>query len=91
MITFYDLVGVFGTSISIFSYARVQWQREYAKHFSYSLLNLTSAGFLAISLLNNWNLASFINNGVWGLISAYGLYRCAKNHIEEQKSLSTHC
>lgn len=76
MITFYDLFGLLGISLSIFCYARVQWQRDYSKKLSYSLLNLISAVFLAISLLNNWNLASFISNSIWGLISAYGFCRC---------------
>lgn len=78
MITLHDLIGLFGVFLSIFCYARVQWQRDYAKRISYSLLNLASSLLLGVSLVKNWNLASFTCNAVWGVISAYGVYRCLK-------------
>jgi hypothetical protein len=78
MITLYDLFGLLGISLSICCYARVQWRRDYSNTLSYSLFNLISALLLAVSLLKNWNLASFISNSIWGLISAYGLWRWVK-------------
>lgn len=72
----YDLLGLVGISFSIWCYARVQWQRDYSITVKYSLLNLISAILLAASLLKNFNLASFVSNGVWGSISAFGLWRC---------------
>jgi hypothetical protein len=78
MISLSDAAGLFGISLSIYCYARVQWQRDFAKRFSYSVLNLLSAIFLGISLAHNWNLASFVSNIIWGGISAYGIYRCSK-------------
>jgi hypothetical protein len=78
MISIYDSIGLLGISFSLFSYARVQWRRDYAKTVSYSLLNLISALFLGISLIQNWNLAAFVSNLLWGLMSIYGLHRCFK-------------
>lgn len=71
-------MGIVGVVINISCYARVQWQREYAKAVSYSALNLLGSTFLVISLFHTWNLVSFIGNSTWGCISLYGLYRCLK-------------
>ncbi len=74
----YNLLGLAGICLSIFCYARVQWRRDYAKRLSYSLLNLLGAALFAVSFVKHWNLPSFINNTVWGLLSLYGVYRCMK-------------
>lgn len=78
IIDVYDLLGLFGVSLSLYSYARLQWQREYAKRLSYSLFNLLGSTFLMVSLFNKWNVASFTSNAIWALISIYGVYRCMK-------------
>jgi hypothetical protein len=78
MIDTYDLIGLVGVSCSVYCYARVQWQRDYAKRLSFSLVNLAASVLLAISLLNKWNLSSFVVNTIWGVISLYGVYRCLK-------------
>jgi len=78
MINTFDILGLAGVLLMIYSYARVQWQRDYAKRLNYSLLNLAGAVLLIVSLVHNWNLASFVSNAVWGLISLYGVYRCSK-------------
>jgi hypothetical protein len=82
----YDLIGLLGISLSLFCYVRVQWRHTYSKTFLYSFLNFMSAVLLAISLLKNWNLASFVSNFIWGLMSLYGFYRCAKD-LGQQKVL----
>lgn len=74
----FDVLGLAGVSISLCCYARVQWQREYAKQISFSLLNLASSLLLSISLLYKWNLAAFTNNFIWGVISIYGVCRSLK-------------
>lgn len=78
MISLSDAAGLAGVFISSTCYARVQWQRDYAKKISYSLLNLIASILFGISICNNWNLASFVSNTIWGTISAYGTYRCLK-------------
>ena len=78
MLSIFDLVGLTGIALSIGCYARVQWQRDYAKNLSYSILNFMSAALLGVSILHNWNLSSFIGNAFWMLISIYGIYRCLK-------------
>jgi hypothetical protein len=78
MVDLYDLIGLIGVAFAIFCYARVQWQRDYAKRLSYSLLNLVASLFIIVSLLHKWNVAAFVSNTIWALISLYGIYRCLK-------------
>ena len=73
-----DIIGLCGAALSIYCYARVQWQRDYAKKMRYSFLNFLSSVLMYFSLSHHFNLASFSINIVWGLISLYGMYRCGK-------------
>ena len=86
MIELSDAIGLCGVTISIYCYGRVQWQRDYAKRISYSLLNLLASALLIVSLAHHWNLAAFASNLIWGLFSAYGVYRCMK-YIWREKSM----
>lgn len=78
MISHYDLAGMVGISLGLYAYARLQWQREYAKRLAYSLLNLINALLMRYSLSHSWNLAAFIGTSLFGLLSLYGVYRCLK-------------
>ena len=78
MMDLYDLVGLTGVALVLYGYARVQWQRDYAKQLSYSVLNLIGTLLFIVSLIQHWNLSSFVINIAWGLISLYGIYRCMK-------------
>jgi hypothetical protein len=78
MIKPYEIVGLLGVAMTIYAYGRVQWRRDYAKSWGYSLWNLVSAFFYLYTLAFDWNLASFLGNVIWVVISLYGLYRCAK-------------
>jgi hypothetical protein len=78
MLQSYEWIGVAGVVAGIYPYARVQWRRDYAKSWSFSLFNFLNGLLLEISLLHDWNLASFVGNAVWIAISLYGLYRCLR-------------
>ena len=75
---FYDLIGLVGVAFSMGNYARLQWQREYAKRMAFSLGNLFGSVLILLSLLHKWNLSAFVVNCLVALISAYGVYRCLK-------------
>ncbi|MGE4350737.1 MAG: hypothetical protein AB7E52_00950 [Bdellovibrionales bacterium] len=78
MLSLYESAGILGVACSMYAYARVQWQRDYAKRIEYSFFNLANAALLIFSLSKDWNLAAFIGNLLWGLLSLYGIYRCLK-------------
>lgn len=91
MIDLPDAVGLLGALVSIYCYGRVQWQRDFAKRMAFSLLNLFATILMFFSLSYHWNLASFISNVAWCLISMYGVYRCMKyivraRHIAQQSA-----
>lgn len=84
MVNFYDTIGLIGVALGIFAYARVQWQRDYAKSIEYSAVNLFASLFMIVSLTHSWNLASFTSNGIWAVLSLYGVCRCLKYRWRER-------
>lgn len=83
---YHDILGLVGVLLTIFCYARVQWRRDYAKTIDYSLLNFTGALLVIVSLMHNWNLASFVSNILWICISLYGTYRCLKYIVRGRRA-----
>lgn len=81
MIEIYDIVGLIGVGLSMGNYARLQWQREYAKHMFFSAGNLLGSLLVLVSLSHSWNLSAFVVNCIVALISAYGVYRCMKYEL----------
>ncbi len=69
----FDFVGTIGVALIIVTYAAVQARKMEATHISYSLTNLFGAVMILISLLYNFNLASFVIEIFWILISIWGI------------------
>jgi len=86
--TVHDVLGLVGVVMGVTAYARVQWQRDFAKTVAYSLLNLVGSSLLIVSILHKWNVAAFVSNFSWVIISLYGLYRCLKYRRREQAEKS---
>lgn len=78
MVDIHDAIGLLGISLSIYCYARAQWKHDFTRSVIYYGLNLSSALLLGLSLVHDWNLASFASNTIWGIISLYGLVRSLK-------------
>lgn len=85
MITAYDAIGLAGVAVTLYAYARVQWQRDYAKNIWFSLHNLIGAACMLVTLSENWNLSSFTVNVAWSCISLYGVYRCLKYRWQSKR------
>ncbi len=81
----YHIAGLCGVALGLYAYARVQWQRDFAKRIEYSFLNLGNATLLLFSLSKEWNLPASVSNVIWAGISLYGIYRCLK--YERKKPL----
>lgn len=86
MLDFYDILGLIGVTFSMANYARLQWQRDYAKAMAFSLGNLIGSMLIICSLLHRWNLPAFIVNCLVATISIYGVYRCMKYKFREQQA-----
>jgi len=70
-----NIIGVSGVIIVVVTYFLLQIDRVNPKGFWYSFLNAFGSMMILYSLTYNWNLASFIIEFFWILISLYGLWR----------------
>lgn len=70
-----DLIGLFGVSMILFAYWGVQTGRLPAENWRFSAVNGLGAMFILVSLYFTFNLASFVIEIFWLLISGYGLWK----------------
>ncbi len=73
--TLYDVIGIMGVLLVLISYGLLQIDKIDPKSISYSALNLAGAILILVSLYYSFNLASFIIEIAWLIISAYGLFK----------------
>jgi hypothetical protein len=83
---FYDVIGMSGVALILYSYAALHFGKMRLTGFAYSSLNLLGSLAIAFSLLYQWNLASFIIEIVWTSISLYGLCNYFINKKKHQKT-----
>lgn len=88
--THYDIIGIIGVGFVLISYLLLQIDRIEPKSVSYSLLNLVGAFLILISLYFTFNLASFIIEIAWLLISAYGLIKALRLRSKTQNAMGNH-
>ena len=77
-----NIIGVIGVIIIVFTYLLLQIDRINSKGFWFSFLNAFGSLMILYSLMYNWNLASFLIEFFWILISLFGLwkwFRSSKN------------
>ena len=70
-----DVIGITGVFIIVVAYILMQIDRMDPKGVLFSLLNTIGAIFILISLLYDWNLASFVMEVIWFTLSLYGTVR----------------
>lgn len=76
-----DFIGIVGVLITILAYMLLQLEKIEAKDLIFSVLNTLGALLIIVSLLYDWNLASFIMESTWMMLSLYGIlkyYKTAK-------------
>lgn len=74
-----DLIGIFGVIVIIVAYILLQLEKIDAKDLLFSLLNTLGAFLIIVSLLYAWNLASFIMESTWMIVSLYGVWKYYKH------------
>lgn len=70
-----DLIGILGVTIIVITYILLQVEKMDAQDLSFSLLNAVGAFLIIVSLLFEWNLASFLMEFIWMMISLYGILK----------------
>lgn len=69
---FADVIGILGVFIIVIAYILMQIDRMDPKGVAFSLLNTIGAVLILFSLINDWNLASFVMEVIWFILSLYG-------------------
>ena len=71
----YDIVGTVGVALIAVTYLLLQIGKIKSEDIRYSLLNGLGASLVIVSLLFEFNLAAFLMEAFWVLISIVGLLR----------------
>ncbi len=74
-ITLYDVLGIGGVVVILVAYLLLQLDKLSAQDWRYSAANGAGALLILISLFFSFNLASFIIEIAWLLISIFGLFK----------------
>lgn len=80
-----DLIGILGVTIIVITYILLQVEKMDAQDLSFSLLNAIGALLIIVSLLFEWNLASFLMEFIWMMISLYGVLKYYR--IKKKRSM----
>jgi hypothetical protein len=75
MAIFAEIIGNIGVVCFLIAYFLMQQERISPKGIAYLGLNLVGSILLMMSLTIQWNLAAFLLEAAWALISMYGIYK----------------
>lgn len=75
----FDVIGIGGVVLILAAYFLLQRDKVSSHDLSYLYLNLVGAVCVIISLLHTWNLAAFMIETAWVLISLYGIVKALRN------------
>ncbi|MFZ4540503.1 MAG: CBU_0592 family membrane protein [Rickettsiales bacterium] len=78
MASLITLIGLLGVAINLVAYGMLSAGRIKATQTRYQVMNIAGTTGILLSLLVQWNLASFVMNLAWLLISIVGLIRIAR-------------
>lgn len=78
-----NIIGLFGVSLIVIAYLRIQTHQWKASDFIFPLTNLIGAICILFSLLFNWNLSSVVIELIWITISLFGLFSIFRNKRTE--------
>ena len=74
-----------GVSLILIAYFLLQTNKISSDNIKFSLLNFNGSFLIAVSLLDEWNLPSFVIEFFWMLISLIGIYKNFKKNKKFMK------
>jgi paired small multidrug resistance pump len=80
----YDWVGIVGTLLILGGFFLLQAGRMSGNGLSYQLMNLLGAAGILVSLIGKFNVAVFLLELAWMLVSAYGIARGLRMRRQQQ-------
>lgn len=81
-----DAIGIIGVVILLIAYFLLSTNKMSSQSLNYQLSNLIGAACILYSLFFNFNLASFLIETAWVIISIIGLQRIRFAAREQKKS-----
>ncbi|GLQ23972.1 hypothetical protein GCM10007853_18460 [Algimonas ampicilliniresistens] len=84
LMSFPDLIGLIGVALILVAYWGVQTDRLPAADWRFSAINGLGALLIMVSLYFTFNLASFVIEVFWLIISGYGLLKAWRNRKPKQ-------
>jgi len=73
--SWHDLIGLFGVIAIVIAYLLLQLERLSSTTLLFSLLNAVGALLIMLSLVAKFNLAAFLMELFWFLISLFGVVK----------------
>ena len=74
-LSWFDVAGFTGVVLIVIAYLLLQLNKLPSSAPAYSLLNALGALLVIVSLVFDFNLAAFLMEAFWFLISLFGLFR----------------
>lgn len=74
----FDAIGMVGVFMILAVYSLVQIDKMDVKGLFYSMVNAVGAIFILISLTVTFNVASFVIEVAWLIISLFGIFQALK-------------
>ena len=71
----HDILGTIGVGFIIVMYAMLQLGKISAERPAFSAFNALGATFILVSLTYEFNLSAAMMEGVWLVVSLYGLWK----------------
>jgi predicted membrane protein len=84
-----DVIGLIGTILVLATYLALQFGLMRQEEPPYSLLNGLGALLIMVSLLSSFNLAAFVMQIAWLLISIVGLVRALRRKTKVNQTRQT--
>ena len=72
-LSLYQLIGLLAPVMFLTAYAMVSLGRWRSTQLRFHVLNLLGAGFILVSMIEQWNLPVCFLEVCWGSISLYGI------------------
>ena len=85
-VAWHDVLGAIGVALVLGAYFLLQTGRLRAEALSYSLANGIGAALVVLSLCFEFNLAAFLLEGAWVVISGIGIARFLRARRAAQRS-----
>jgi len=77
---FHDILGTTGVGFIVVMYVMLQTERIDPKRMAFSIFNAVGSILILISLAYEFNFSAVLIEGVWLIVSVYGLWRAWRKH-----------